>query len=45
MVSDKKVKEEIEQQIVNIDYEINQEVYGLYRLTKEEIGIVEESLK
>src|SRR3989344_5273795 len=38
-------KERIEQQIKNIDYEIDQEVYKLYDLTKEEIKIVEESLK
>lgn len=34
-----------EQDIQNVDYEINQEVYKLYGLTKEEIEIVEESLK
>ena len=38
-------KERLEQQINNIDYEIDQEVYKLYGLTKEEIKIVEESLK
>jgi len=38
-------KERLEQQIKNIDYEIDQEVYKLYGLTKEEIRIVEESLK
>ncbi len=38
-------KERLEQQIKNIDYEIDQEVYKLYGLTKEEIKIVEESLK
>ena len=38
-------KENLERQIKNIDYEINQEVYKLYGLTKEEIEIVEESLK
>ena len=38
-------KERLEQQIKNIDYEIDQEVYNLYGLTKEEIRIVEESLK
>jgi len=38
-------KEKLEQQIKNIDYEIDQEVYKLYGLTKEEIKIVEESLK
>ena len=38
-------KDRLEQQIKNIDYEIDQEVYKLYGLTKEEINIVEESLK
>lgn len=38
-------KERLEQQIKNIDYEIDQEVYKLYGLTPEEIKIVEESLK
>lgn len=38
-------KERLEQQIQNVDYEIDQEVYKLYGLTKEEIKIVEESLK
>ena len=38
-------KERLEQQIKNIDYEIDQEVYRLYGLTKEEIKIVEESLR
>ena len=38
-------KEAIERQITNVDYDINAEVYKLYGLTKEEIGIVEESLK
>lgn len=38
-------KERLEQQIKNTDYEIDQEVYKLYGLTKEEIKIVEESLK
>jgi len=38
-------KERLEQQIKNVDYEIDQEVYKLYGLTKEEINIVEESLK
>jgi len=38
-------KEAIERQIKNVDYEIDQEVYKLYGLTKEEIGIVEESLR
>ena len=38
-------KERLEQQIKNIDYEIDQEVYKLYGLTKEEIKIVEESLR
>ncbi len=38
-------KERLEQQINNTDYEIDQEVYKLYGLTKDEIKIVEESLK
>jgi len=38
-------KERLEQQIKNVDYEIDQEVYKLYELTKEEIKIIEESLK
>ena len=38
-------KEAIERQIKNVDYEIDQEVYKLYGLTKEEAGIVEESLR
>jgi len=38
-------KERLEQQIKNVDYEIDHEVYKLYGLTKEEINIVEESLK
>ena len=38
-------KERLEQQIKNIDYEIDQEVYKLYGLTKGEINVVEESLK
>ena len=40
-----KEKEGIERQIKNVDYEIDQEVYKLYGLTKEEIKIVEESLR
>jgi len=38
-------KERLEQQICNIDYEIDQEVYKLYGITKEEQKIIEESLK
>lgn len=38
-------KEGIERQIKNIDYEIDEIVYKLYGLTKDEIKIVEESLK
>ena len=38
-------KERLKQQIDNIDYEINEEVYKLYELTPEEIKIVEESGK
>ncbi len=38
-------KERLEQQIKNIDYEIDEEVYKLYGLNDEEIKIVEESLK
>ncbi|MBS3081127.1 hypothetical protein J4221_06660, partial [Candidatus Pacearchaeota archaeon] len=35
----------LEQDIKNVDYEIDQEVYKLYGLTKEEIKFVEESLR
>ncbi|MEK6856094.1 MAG: N-6 DNA methylase [Nanoarchaeota archaeon] len=38
-------KERLEQQIKNIDYEIDEEVYKLYGITKEEQKIIEESLK
>jgi hypothetical protein len=38
-------KERLERRIKDVDYEIDQEVYRLYDLTKEEIKIVEESLK
>ena len=38
-------KERLEQQIKNIDYEIDQEVYKLYEITPEEQKIIEESLK
>lgn len=38
-------KERLEQQIKNIDYEIDQEVYKLYNITSEEQKIIEESLK
>lgn len=38
-------KERLEQQIKNVDYEIDQEVYKLYGITKEEQKIIEESLK
>ena len=38
-------KERIGQQIKNIDYEIDQEVYKLYEITPEEQKIIEESLK
>ena len=37
-------KERLKQQIEDIDYEINQEVYKLYELTDEEIKIIEENL-
>ena len=37
-------KERLKQQIENIDYEIDQEVYKLYGLTPEEIKVVEENL-
>ena len=39
------VKEQLEQKIKNVDYEIDEEVYKLYGLDKDEIKIVEESLK
>ncbi len=38
-------KKQFEQQIKNIDYEIDEEVYKLYGLTKDEIKIIEESLR
>ena len=38
-------KEKIEQQIINITYEINEEVYKLYGITKEEQEIIEKSLE
>jgi len=38
-------KERLEQQIRNIDYEIDQEVYKFYGITKEEQKIIEEGLK
>ena len=38
-------KERIDGQIKDIDYEIDQEVYNLYGITKEEQKIIEESLK
>ncbi len=38
-------KERLEQQIKNVDYEIDEEIYKIYGLTKDEIKIVEESLK
>jgi hypothetical protein len=38
-------KERLEQQIKNVDYEIDQEVYNLYGITKEEQKIIEESLR
>jgi len=37
-------KEQLEQQIKNVDYEIDEEVYRLYGLTKDEIKVVEGSL-
>ena len=38
-------KERVEQQIKNIDYEIDQEIYKLYEITPEEQKIIERSLK
>ena len=38
-------KERLEQQIKNIDFEINAEVYKLYDITKEEQKIIEGSLR
>jgi len=38
-------KEKLESQIINVDYEIDQEVYNLYGITPEEQKIIEESLK
>jgi len=37
-------KERLERQIKDIDYQIDQEVYKLYRITKEEQKTVKESL-
>ncbi len=37
-------KERLEQQIKNLDYEIDQEVYKIYGITKEEQKIIDESL-
>jgi len=37
-------KVQIEQQIKNVDYEIDEEVYGLYGISEEEIKVVEGSL-
>ena len=38
-------KDRLKQQIDNIDYEIDQEVYKLYGITEEEKKVIEESLK
>jgi predicted type IV restriction endonuclease len=38
-------KERLEQQIKNVDYEIDEEVYKLYGITEKEKKIIEESLK
>jgi hypothetical protein len=35
----------LKQQIDNVDYEIDEEVYKLYGITDEEKKIIEESLK
>lgn len=40
-----KEKERIERRIKDTDYKIDQEIYNLYSLTKDEIKTVEESLK
>ncbi|MCD4666756.1 N-6 DNA methylase, partial [archaeon] len=40
-----KEKEDLERQIKDIDYEIDQEVYKLYDITKEDQEIIEKSLK
>ena len=37
-------KERLQQQIKNIDYNINEEIYKLYNITSEEQKIIEESL-
>jgi len=37
-------KERLEQQIRNVDYEINQEVYKLYGITKEERKVIEQNV-
>ena len=36
---------ESEQQIKNVDYEIDEEIYKLYGITDDERRIIEESLK
>ena len=38
-------KERLEQQIKNVDYEIDEEVYKLYGITDKEKEIIEESFK
>ena len=38
-------KERLEQQIKNVDYEIDEEIYKLYGITDEEKEIIEESLR
>jgi hypothetical protein len=38
-------KEQLKQQINNIEYEINQEIYKIYSITKDEQNIIEDSLK
>lgn len=38
-------REELENKIKNVDYEIDEEVYKLYEITNEEKRIIEESLE
>lgn len=41
---ERRMKFKDEQQIKNLDYEIDQEIYKLYDITKEEQKIIEDSL-
>ncbi len=43
--SEEELNKKSEEQIKNIDYEIDKEVYKLYGITEEEKKIIEESLR